>query len=385
MQKNRSLAWRCLAGLLAFAMVMVSGCGSRGLNEADQLAISITDALMGESTIAGEETADEEVSQEAVPGGPISSEKEIRLYTNTFTGEATTTDFSVQRPYVFVVNNFSIAMPLCGIAQADWVLEMPDENSITRMLFVYADPSGAEKIGSIREARWYHAEIAAGMDAILVHMSEDEAIRNSLSSYAMAVVDATGKAFDPGSFYYDTERQVHGVEHSLFAGGAYCRASAEGTLGYRTLHREDYSWEIPFYENGEGLRGTETSSITVTFAGGKTTSFLYDGESGTYSAFQYGGEILDNNETPVTFANVAALYANMYPKDEEGHMTMELTEGTGYFFTNGVVTQIRWYKDGLYDRIHLETMQGDPVVFNVGKTYLCITQIGGYQGSIEFE
>ena len=365
--------WKLMTALLCLLSLLVTGCSG----DLEQLLLNEMDAAEKEEE--GAEQADPEA--DAVIGS-----EELRLF--PLTGESALSNMGEHRPYAFIVNNMSVAMPLCGISHAEWVLEVPDQNSFTNLMFLITDPEEVSRVGAIDGARSYQVEIALGYDAILVHSSEgDEGTERMLDTYGLAVIDAANNAFNSGTFFLDQERQLHGKEYSLFADGSFCVSSADEHLGYRIIHNSAYDRTYGLtFGRWEGLAsGKQAEDVVVTFAGGKTTKFIYDKTAETYSASQYGEPMTDGGEEPVSFSNVIAIYANTYPADDEGHMVMDLTEGTGYYFAGGAAVQIRWYKDGVYDVFHFESRDGEPIVLKQGITYVGIIQCGGYKGSIDFQ
>jgi hypothetical protein len=68
-----------------------------------------------------------------------------------------------------MLNNLKQALPQQGNSQADIIFEVLAEGGITRMMALYQDPSSVGFIGSVRSARRYYMELAAGMDAVFIH------------------------------------------------------------------------------------------------------------------------------------------------------------------------------------------------------------------------
>ena len=69
------------------------------------------------------------------------------------TGEWVDPAVNEQRPVAVMINNIGEAMPQSGIGQADVIYEMIVEGGITRLMAVFSDYSGLEKIGPVRSAR----------------------------------------------------------------------------------------------------------------------------------------------------------------------------------------------------------------------------------------
>ena len=73
-----------------------------------------------------------------------------------------------------MINNISVAQSVqTGLSKADIVYETEVEGGITRLLAVFQDITAAEKIGTIRSARYPYVDLAMGHNAIYVHCGQD--------------------------------------------------------------------------------------------------------------------------------------------------------------------------------------------------------------------
>ena len=305
---------------------------------------------------------------------------------NPFTGLPMEKDVSTLRPYVFMCNNISVAMPHVGTSRSDMIFEMMEEGGITRMMVFFADPSDVPVIGSIRSARAYNVDTAMGYDAFLVHCGNSDEATDMIAGYGMQDIDQMLGGYLPDAFYRDSWRSENlGNEHSLMAvGGSIVGSAAQ--MGYRLAHEEGYdiSYGLIFSdEANQQVTGT-ANNIVVTYAGGKTSSFTYDEAASSYYMSQYGEEYLDNNQERVPFANVIEIDANTYLQSDGLHLTIDLTEGSGFFFTYGRAVPIKWYKNGAYDVFHFTLEDGTPLKLTKGRTFVAVNQRGSYQGSISF-
>lgn len=305
---------------------------------------------------------------------------------NPFTGEAIDRDISNQRPYAFMCNNISVAVPHVGVSQADMIMEMMDEGGITRMMVFYADPTNVPVIGSIRSARAYNIDTAMGYDAFLVHCGCSSEGDWMIAEYKMQDIDQINGRYGPDSFYRDPTRAAErGNEHSLMAVGSAI-ANSPAALGYRLEHEDgfDFSYGLSFSDDAVSQCVGDCTQINVTYAGGKTSNFTYNPDSNTYTMYQYGEEYNDDYAAPVPFTNVIMIYANTFIQEDGQHLTIELTNGSGYYFTGGKYVPIKWYKDGVKDVFHYTLEDGTPLNLAVGKTFVAVNQEGSQQGDIQF-
>lgn len=73
-----------------------------------------------------------------------------------------------------MINNISTAQPVqTGLNKADIIYETEVEGGITRLMAVFQDITTAEKIGTIRSARYPYVDLAMGHNAIFIHCGQD--------------------------------------------------------------------------------------------------------------------------------------------------------------------------------------------------------------------
>lgn len=306
---------------------------------------------------------------------------------NPFTGLPMDTELLTKRPYAFMVNNISSSMPQVGTSKSDMIMELMDEGGITRMMVFFQDPSEVEAIGSIRSARVYNVETALGYDALLAHCgNSDEADWLIHVTFQMEDLDQIDGSYGEDVFYRDPDRVASlGSVHSLMARGAGIVAAAEAR-GYRLDHEEGYdlSQGLQFSDNAADQCTEEANHINIVYNGGKNTEFIYDPATAQYTMFQHGQEFLDNNVEKVPFSNVIMIYANTYLQEDGQHLSIDLTEGTGLFFTGGRVVPINWYKSNCWDTFHYTLQDGTPLSLSRGRTFVAVNQSGSYQGSCDY-
>ena len=88
------------------------------------------------------------------------------------TGEWIDEEQAKKRPLAIMIGNTSDALPQYGISSADVIYEVPVEGSYTRLMAIFGDYSGLEKIGSVRSCRHYFIYFAKEFDAIYAHYGQ---------------------------------------------------------------------------------------------------------------------------------------------------------------------------------------------------------------------
>lgn len=283
-----------------------------------------------------------------------------------------------RRPYAVVINNIKAALPQIGVSQADIVYEILAEGGITRCLAIYSDPSKVEKLGSIRSARPYFIDLAQAYDAILVHAGGSDQAYADLRSTGIDHIDGVQGAYSDQYYYRDQARLNAGyaLEHTMFISGPDAVAYAE-RMGCTFTRPGGVNYGYQFAEDA-AAEGENASKVTVTFAGGKTTTMTYNSETNLYSGAQYGSDYIDggNNQT-MTFRNVIVITADTSADAAGYRLFITLTgSGEGWFACGGKLVPIKWSRASVKDPFVYTLEDGTPITLGVGTTYIAVTPKG---------
>ncbi len=367
--------------ITVFAAAMLVGCNNE---ETDKAVVS--EAVTAEPTNAAKDKTAiaKNYSKATATPTPTQVPTQDLSNINPLTGEASVADVSNVRTYVFMCDNTNEANPHAGVSKSDMIMEMMEEGGITRLMAFFTDISDVEKIGPIRSARAYNVDTALGYDAFLVHCGGSDEALEMILNLGMQDVDQMSGAYGE-AFYRDSTRMTYGAVHSLVAVGPSVIA-ASAANGYRLVHEDGYdkTYGLSFSDTAVSQCTKDATNIQVVYNGGKTTSFAYNAESKTYAMYQFGEEYKDDGVTAVPFSNVINIYANTYLQSDGLHLTIELTSGTGTFFTEGKAVDILWYKNGQNDVFHYTLSDGTPLQLSKGRTFVCVNQCGSYQGDCAY-
>ena len=354
---------RIFALMLALCLLLCA-CGAK---PAETTAPPTT---IPETTTAPETTAPPETTvpptTEATEPPPVD--------TNPLTGEALDAVID-SRPYAIMINNTTKAVPQCGIGQADLLYEIVAEGSITRFLAIFDDLSDVDVIGPVRSVRPYFYRIAQHYGAILSSAGGSDEADSLIKKEGYNRLDGISGA--GGAFYRDQWRKEHkGYEHSLMTTGEKLMASAEKHGFKTTMEDVDYGFRF----TAETMTtGEAAGQITIWFyQNGKKTVMNYDQESGLYAMYQHGADSVDGNDkSPIRFRNVLVLEADTHVKDKKGHLETQTTgTGTGYYARDGVIIPIQWSRESNSAHYVYTDLNGDPISFGIGKTYVAIVPDG---------
>ena len=277
------------------------------------------------------------------------------------------------RPFAVMINNIIYAQPMCSLSDADWLFEVLAEGGITRCLAVYSDVSKVEHIGSIRSCRPYYADIAESFNAIYAHHGGTDDGYSMIYSLDLDHIDSNHDAY-----YRDQARLNEGydLEHTSFTEGSSLVSTATD-LGYATSYDSGVDFGYQFDDQSSAAGGSSASQITVTFGGyGKTTTLNYNGETGTYSAYQYNGDVIDGNTGEVVdFRNILVIRAetSSYAYGSKTVLDITLTgEGEGHFACDGKMVPITWSREDQHSPFVFTHEDGTPITFGVGSSYIAV-------------
>ena len=240
---------------------------------------------------------------------------------------------------------------------------------------IFHDLSDVGVIGPVRSVRPYFYRVAQHYGAILSSAGgSDEAI-DMIKSAGYDYLNGIAGA---GSWFYRDEwrRSNRGYEHSLMTTGEKLMNAAE-KFGYdTTMEDTDYGFNF----TAEPMTAGEAAGeITVWFyQNGKKTVMTYDESAGLYTMTQHGNTATDaNDDSILMFRNILVLEADSHVKDKKGHLEVQMTgTGTGYYARDGKIIPIQWSRESNSSHYVYTDMEGNPISFGVGKTYVAITPDG---------
>ena len=309
---------------------------------------------------------------------------EIQSY---LTGEWTSEEIATRRPIAVMIPNNRPAMPQYGLSKAAIIYEAPVEGRITRLMAVFEDFDDLERIGPIRSSRDYFVYVAMGYEAIycnwgLAKPYVEELINRPNYYNVSAAVDGihnpADEAFDrvsrPG---YAKEFTGYLMIDGLF--------KAVERLGYDWNYDENYVPPFLFAADDVVADYPDNDKAYIIYPGGKTGNnsggygaynpyFEYHEDDHLYYRYQDGGKQIDEyNNEQLTVSNVVFQYCHGEKRDAHDYLAFGVHgEGDALVFTNGKVIQGTWERyDGDFTPAKFYDEEGNEIVFNQGKTWVC--------------
>lgn len=344
---------RILALILALTLLLC-GCGAKPEPTTEATAEPATDVTTEPTTVP---------TTEPPP-----------VYTNPLTGEVIDEPIDT-RIFAVSINNLKKAMPHYGVQDADIFMEMFVNGSIIRGLALFADPTDFGGIGAVRSTRPMFTDISLHYNAIVAHAGGDDRVLNAAAAKGAEGINMYTSDESYFSFR-DMERRKagYGIEHCLFAKGSGLIERAT-EKGIDVTQDPDKTYGLSFVEDGTPAGGENADIITVTFTsyGRKASTMVYHEDLGKYVYHQYDMEMVDGiTGQPETFENVVIMLGDIYMNQLGYHECNFTKGGTGYYACNGKIIPILWTCDGQYDPFVFTTVDGEPLSFGVGNSYIAI-------------
>jgi predicted small lipoprotein YifL len=350
---------RIVSVLLALVLMLTSlaGCGNKE-PEAPEESTSTTAPVT-------ESTTEADVVPENV---------------NPLTGLADLTENEEgSRPVAIVVENSPAARPQWGLSTPDIVIEGVAEGGITRMLWVYADKAKIPyRVGPTRSARHDFVELAKGMDAFFVHWGGSNGSKVGLTLGYQTIknlgVNNIDQMTNAGSFF--TRDSSRAAPHNGIISGDSIK-SAIIKMGYRTKTVSN-DWR-PYGvavggKNPTSISTEACSEITVTFSTGFSHTFKYNSTDNKYYNYLGSKLMTDGNDgSPMAVENVITLYVPVSTLNtKEGHKewNLEVTNGEGYYVSNGVGQKIYWSKAGKSAPLKIKDANNNELIINNGQVWM---------------
>ncbi len=308
-------------------------------------------------------------SQPEVTPEPI----EERQY-NYITGEELEfEELATMRPVAVMVDNSKYAMPQSGIEAAEIIYEMVTEGGITRLMAVFSDIDEVEDVGPIRSARDQFVQFMLPLNAIYVHIGTSIYANDMLNFYHYQDID--GLYLGVSSFVFDSKRaEKYAHEHCWYTddgmieeGMRKTGLSINGNL-YPAFNFADYREDAVILSDG-----LDATDIYFRFSDYADAELNYSEDDNRYYKKTFGApQIDDSTGNQIAFENVLILNTNTAPYPDGLCTAFDLTGGEGYYFYGGRYIPVTWTKGQPEAPLQIFDLEGNPVVINVGKTYVAV-------------
>jgi hypothetical protein len=283
-----------------------------------------------------------------------------------------------QRPYAMMIGNTSDALPQYGISKADVIYEVPVEGSYTRLMAIFQDTTGLEKIGSGRSCRHYFIYFALEFDAIYVHYGQAVYAEPILAQDNVNNINGMGTSAMSEAFVRDANRPA---PHNVFTSDASLKQATK-KLEYREKYKKNYKGHYKFAADNEEVKLAEGKAANVVSPGYFVSKpwFVYNKKEGLYYRYEFKDKQIDAgaNDQQLAVKNILLQYCDWAYKDDNGYLDVNTIPangtGTGKYFTNGKMIDITWTKADENSPAQYFDSNGQELTINQGKTWVCVVR-----------
>jgi len=260
-------------------------------------------------------------------------------------------------PIGVMYDNLDKARPQAGLSFASIVYEAPVEAGITRFLAIFDTVSLPEKIGPIRSARPYFAEIAEEYKGIYVHAGGSPEVLRKIKMGYYDFYNVDDLSAQGIYFWRDYSKKA---PHNLYLNVKKFLNSSWGNLSVKDFD----AWK---FEDSSQNRG-KVNKIEISYS--EPVEWKYDNFKNQYFRYQNNKKFIDENGEQISTENVVVQITDISIIDDEGRRKIRMKgEGRAVIFKNGKKIYGFWkkLKNG---RTHFFDNEGKEVKFNRGRTWI---------------
>ena len=303
---------------------------------------------------------------------------------NPLTGQAADPAVINRMPIAAKIANFPYGVrPQSGLGLADVVVEHLAEAGVTRFTAIFLEHD-ADKVGSIRSARFIDTEVAPMFGAMLVTSGSSLGTMAHLRQSPWFLGENVWRLVSEESRYVCPPlcRETPDDANTLFTNTEALRAAVAAQAGSTHVAQSGFAF-TPAVPPG----GTAVSEVRVDYSPAAHVSWRYNAAAGSYTRWQDKDpslELIAHTDAltgePITADNVAVLFVNhqnnFVPEDfrDGGNCGLEIqlwTIGPARIFRDGQFFDGRWHRDESTGwRLRLEDNNGNVIPLHPGKTWL---------------
>ncbi|MEG1568763.1 MAG: DUF3048 domain-containing protein [Oscillospiraceae bacterium] len=314
-----------------------------------------------------------------------------------------------QRGTAIMVNNIAVCRPQRGLSMANILYESKVEGGITRFMALFEDYKNLPDVGPVRSARDQFFRLVMPYWPLYVHVGRSGITQTYIdqAEYGDLNIDGDRMAVT----YWDQNRRNQGYaqEHTAYTNGEMISKLADKN-GIDT----NRTYEAPFfnfarYDENSGIRamqGEAAEKINITHSQSYRTYFSYNADGGRYMMSQYNSHLNkrqdtvdENNGEQLGFENVFVLFADIttypYPggnldkngndKGDPNYQKVDMDfGGVGYYFSQGQMEKIRWFKGPMQNKLYFTDMNEVPLVVNCGKSYIGMVDLDEHDNGFSY-
>lgn len=356
--------------LVAIMSVSLIACGSQNEPASNNSeTVTSTENTTVENTPTDTSTVAEEVSTGATMDD-VNEQGQMRSF---LTGQFEDVAIRNRRPVAIMTENTKECQPLYGPSRASVVYECPVEGQITRLMCIYEDYSGLDRIGNVRSCRPYYLMFMVEFDSIYCHAGQSAQGKIFLDTGLFDNLNALLGNVGNAMYYRSNEAQA---PHNLYTSADGIDKGIE-LMGYRRDHNDTFPGHYYFsLDETNTLPDGEDCQVVKFYYQYNHPWFEYNPADGLYYRYQFGDKMIDNNTgEQLTCTNI--IFQEHEWELFEGTQYLNITTnggGKGKFFTQGKMIDITWARENDADITHYYDMSGNEIRLNPGVTWVQVGQ-----------
>lgn len=259
-----------------------------------------------------------------------------------------------------MIDNNPRARPQSGLDKADVVYEIFAEGGITRFMAIFYH-NAVEKIGPVRSARYYFAQIAKAYNSPYAHAGGSEDALHLIPKLKIQDMD---EIYNSGAYFWRSKDRS--MPHNLYTSTNKLLLGAD---------KKGYSVSaLPPINHGVILDNEKAEKINLTYneSGPYIYSVKYLWHENRYQRYINDKlhETLEGNSIFVDNIIVLETKTKNVMKDVLVSEIKVLGEGPALFFTQGQVVKGKWVKES--EKSHFEYIMNDgkEMFFSQGTTFI---------------
>lgn len=358
------------AAAVLLSVLSLSGCSS--YEKADAPAELVQSEPESESKVSvisidtrETESAD---SSSAYPTEQIRMEADGKIQ-SYLTGLMTDVEIANRRPLAVMISNDKAALPHYGMNQAGVIYEAPAEGGMNRFLALIENYDDLERIGSVRSCRTYYTYFSEEFEGVYTHFGQSDFALPFLERMEhINGIDGKG-----GQAFYRTKDRK--APHNAYTSGDRIKEAMK-THGISPEYSSEYQGHYRFAREDSPVLLEDGFAADYVSPGYPINDpwFEYNKEDGLYYRYQYGGPH-KGDEGQFAVKNILFQYCHWKYYEPSEYLDINVHHpNSGYYFTNGKGEVVTWEKDGEKGVTHYYDKNGQEILLNPGKTWVCIIQ-----------
>ncbi len=385
--KKRTLA----AVVIAMSIGILAGCGDEAEVQSPHIltGTAIPTSTEPTSSAASASTTESQGTEPETDGVATITDRKVvdGKMQSYLTGEWKPEDVVKRRNFAVMIPNNKPAMPQYGLSQASIIYEAPVEGRITRLMGFFEDYDDLKRVGPVRSSRDYFLYESMAYDSIYCNWGlAVPFVAPVINTDRVDNVSQAVSGIDkPASEAFDRVERGSGYA-TEFKGYMFIDGyeKAVDRLGYETEYTDRFVQAFTFADDciAEYADHPDATKIipggNVSNKGGYADAqpcFTYNEDDHLYYRTQFGAPHKDEyNGEQIAVTNVVykICHGEVREPSEKDYLAFGIHgEGEAYVFTNGKVIHGTWERAGDYEPNIFYDENGDEIIFNQGKTWIC--------------